>query len=185
MLVVGVGDGCKELHRHLRCGKSYEAVGLLGFETDTLDALGEPTEYAPQSVVVEREMLIEALPKFRGDIEQVPPMFSALRHQGKRLYDLARQGVTVHREARPVQITRLELTTKAALPEFSLSVDCSGGTYIRSLVADIGREVGSRAHMTELVRTRANNYQLKDCMHLDETETTAEEVIQHLKSHKV
>ncbi|CAN0054315.1 unnamed protein product, partial [Discosporangium mesarthrocarpum] len=166
--------------------KGYLAEGLLGSETDTQDRLGEVTETADWSHVT-LEALEAALPKFTGEIKQVPPMFSALRKDGKRLYQLAREGKTVEREARTVTVHRLWMPpnqpsssssssssssqrtgARAAaemkdgdgqglsqpLPEFQLEMECGGGFYVRTLITDLARELGTRGHMTSLVRTK-------------------------------
>ncbi|KAJ8610840.1 hypothetical protein CTAYLR_006456 [Chrysophaeum taylorii] len=176
VLVLGVGTGCKNLDAYLAGAKGYRAVGFLGVETDTLDAEGNATARAPWEHVT-RETLESALVEFRGDIVQTPPMFSALRSKGKRLYDLARQGIEVDREARPVTVYRLELTAFDA-PSFYIDVECGGGTYVRSLIADIGKRVDSVAHMAELERTRQGVFTLDDCLH--QGHWTPEEIATHV-----
>lgn len=147
--------------------KSYEAEFALGRATDTLDSTGQTlkTDETP----VSREMLEGALPRFRGAIEQVPPMFSALRQDGVRLYDLARQGKTVARAPRPVTIFALTLLDyNEAQRTGRLAVTCSGGTYIRTLIDDLGRAVGSHGVMTALRRTAASGFTLADAVTMDE-----------------
>eukprot|EP00658_Telonema_sp_P-2_P059577 TRINITY_DN4861_c0_g1_i2.p1 TRINITY_DN4861_c0_g1~~TRINITY_DN4861_c0_g1_i2.p1 ORF type:complete len:239 (-),score=45.24 TRINITY_DN4861_c0_g1_i2:488-1204(-) len=183
VLVVGVGKGCKLLGTQLKKDKAYEATGMLGFETDTLDSEGKPTDHA-EWAHVDREAIAGVLPQFRGQIQQVPPMFSALHQNGRRLYELAREGIVVDRPPREVVVRRLELVGNRSLPEFELSVECSGGTYVRTLVADVGRAVGSRAHMTALTRTRAGEFELGECLELTD-ESTTEQVLEHLQRHAV
>lgn len=147
--------------------KSYEAGFALGRATDTLDSTGRTLE--TDTTPVSREMLERALPRFRGAIEQVPPMFSALRRDGVRLYDLARQGKTVARAPRPVTIFALALLDyDVAQRTGRLAVTCSGGTYIRTLIDDLGRAVGSHGVMTALRRTAASGFTLEDAVAMDE-----------------
>ena len=171
-LVIGVGTGCRMMQSYLKGGKEYFAVGKLGEATDTLDSEGNVTLTQPydDSTLNRMEAL---LPKFTGDIFQIPPMFSALHKDGKRLYELARQGVEVEREARQVSVKRLRLVTDRgggaheaplSLPFFGLDVECSGGTYIRTLIDDLAREAGSCAHMVELERTRQGPFALEHCL---------------------
>lgn len=147
--------------------KSYEAEFALGSATDTLDSTGQTLE--TDRTPVSREMLEGALPRFRGAIEQVPPMFSALRQDGVRLYDLARQGKTVARAPRPVTVFALTLLEyDEAQRTGRLAVTCSGGTYIRTLIDDLGRAVGSHGVMTALRRTAASGFTLADAVTMDE-----------------
>ena len=171
-LVIGVGTGCRMMQSYLKGGKEYFAVGKLGEATDTLDGEGNvtSTQAYDDSTLQRMEAL---LPQFTGDIMQVPPMFSALHKDGKRLYDLARQGIEVEREARQVSVERLRLVddrgvgyheAPLSLPFFGLDVECSGGTYIRTLIDDLAREAGSCGHMVELERTRQGPFGLEHCL---------------------
>ncbi len=127
--------------------KGYTAGFQLGIRTDTLDIWGE---------------------SFRGDIMQVPPMYSAIKKNGQRLYDLARQGVEVEREARPVTVYRLRLVSFNIEKQSGvLEIECSKGTYVRSLIDDLGKKLGACAAMTSLRRTRACGFGLPDCVTLD------------------
>ncbi len=132
--------------------KEYRLVCRFGIETDTQDITGETIALKPVEDLSLAQ--IEAvLPRFRGEIQQIPPMVSAKRHQGKRLYDLARQGVEVERE--PVNVTVLDLEVIGySAPDLEIRVLCSKGTYVRTLCHDIGREVGCGGVMASLVRTR-------------------------------
>lgn len=146
--------------------KAYEAEFALGRATDTLDSTGHTLE--TDRTPVSREMLERALPRFRGAIEQVPPMFSALRRDGVRLYDLARQGKTVARAPRPVTIFALTLLDyDEAQRTGRLAVTCSGGTYIRTLIDDLGRAVGSHGVMTGLRRTASSGFTLADAVTME------------------
>ena len=143
--------------------KAYLAGFKLGLTTDTLDITGTVLE--EKTADVTREEIEAALPQFRGKIMQVPPMYSAKSQGGVRLYALARQGIEVAREARPVEIFRLELTG-----ESELHVECSAGTYIRSLIDDLGRVLGCGACMTSLRRTKANGYDIAQCVTFEQLE---------------
>lgn len=146
--------------------KSYRARFILGKTTDTLDITGEVTgEY---EVNVKRSDVENVLSRFKGEITQLPPMYSALKKDGVRLYDLARQGIEVEREERRVNIYSLELTSYEGENEYEIEVSCSKGTYIRSLIDDIGRALGCGGVMTSLCRTRANGIDLEDCLTLSQ-----------------
>jgi tRNA pseudouridine55 synthase len=140
--------------------KEYVALVQFGIATDTLDADGEETARVPMPF--ERQALIDALEAFRGEIEQIPPMVSALKHQGKRLYEIARSGDEVDRPPRQVAIHELELNEFSSdeFPRAELRVVCSKGTYIRSLADDIARSLGGRAHLLALRRTRVGVFDL-------------------------
>ncbi len=112
--------------------------------------------------------MLRAMESFRGDIMQVPPMYSAIKKNGQRLYDLARQGVEVEREARPVTVYRLSLVSFNIEKQSGvLEIECSKGTYVRSLIDDLGKKLGACAAMTSLRRTRACGFGLPDCVTLD------------------
>ncbi|MGN0448121.1 MAG: tRNA pseudouridine(55) synthase TruB [Acutalibacteraceae bacterium] len=146
--------------------KSYRARFILGKTTDTLDITGEVTgEY---EVNVKRSDVENVFSRFKGEITQLPPMYSALKKDGVRLYDLARQGIEVEREERRVNIYSLELTSYEGENEYEIEVSCSKGTYIRSLIDDIGRALGCGGVMTSLCRTRANGIDLEDCLTLSQ-----------------
>ena len=154
--------------------KVYCAEFRLGVETDTQDNTGEVLRES--NAPVSRAQLEEALPQFRGEIMQTPPMYSAVRKDGKHLYELARQGIEVERESRPVTIYRLELLEyNEQERQGSLLVECSKGTYIRTLCADLGQAVGSLGIMTALRRTRACGFSLEQALPLEEARSLAEE----------
>lgn len=150
--------------------KAYIAGMRLGVTTDTLDITGTVLEEQP--VTVSRNDIEAALAGFRGNIMQVPPMYSAKSQDGVRLYQLARQGVEVQREARPVEIFALEL-----LEDGSLYAECSAGTYIRSLIDDLGRVLGCGACMASLRRVKANGYDIARCVTFEDMQTKPPEVI--------
>lgn len=147
--------------------KTYEAEFRLGFTTDTLDIWGQKT--ATFSKTAGAEQVEQALRPLRGDIMQVPPMYSAVKKDGKRLYDLARQGVEVERKARPVTVYRLTLDRFDEEQQTgSLTVSCSKGTYIRTLIDDMGSALGTGAVMTALRRTQACGFSVEDCLTLEQ-----------------
>ena len=149
-------------------GKSYRCVLLLGKRSDTLDASGEILEEKDPSKVTEEDVL-RALEAFRGEILQVPPMYSALKVNGKKLCDLARQGVTVERRPRPVTIHDITIV-KMDLPRVEMDVTCSKGTYIRTLCDDIGQALKVGGLMESLVRTSSGAFTLDGAHTLSEIE---------------
>jgi tRNA pseudouridine55 synthase len=156
MLPICFGDATKLSAFLLDADKHYWFRVKLGVTTATGDAEGEILETRATDAVGEAD--IEAvLTRFVGNIEQLPPMYSALKHKGKRLYELAREGVEVEREPRVVTIHGLQLG-KIDLPEFELTVHCSKGTYVRTLAEDIGEALGCGAHVTALRRTGVGPY---------------------------
>ena len=169
-----VGKATKALE-HLPChDKRYTATLRFGAVSDTLDIWGTvtPTGKPLPSLAAVKA----ALPAFRGAIQQVPPMTSALKKDGVRLYDLARQGIEVEREARPVTIHTLEiLAYDSGAGELTLDCRCSKGTYIRTLCDDLGRMLGCGAVMTALRRTAAAGYTLADCVPLESAKALAAE----------
>ncbi|GAB5359237.1 hypothetical protein AAMO2058_000527100 [Amorphochlora amoebiformis] len=166
VLVMGVGSGCRLLSQYLQGKKTYEADMQLGEATDTMDSEGVKTESKPFDHVTD-EVIEKALQKFRGEIEQVPPMFSALKRDGKPLYKLAREGKTVERKARPVTIYNLVKVKDENQKEINpvrISVECSKGLYVRVLIDDLGKEMGTLAHMADLKRTNQGKFTLKECL---------------------
>lgn len=147
--------------------KGYRAEFVLGKTTDTLDITGNVTgEY---QVNVGADEVKKAIETFKGKISQLPPMYSAVSVNGKRLYELARQGVEVQRQTREIEIKELELAESDDLTHtYVIDVLCSKGTYIRTLIDDIGRALGCGAVMTSLVRTQAMGFSLEDCVTIGE-----------------
>ena len=162
VLPVCIGKGTRVVEFLLEAHKSYRAVIELGKTTDSHDAAGKITSEADCSLI-SRSQLEQALDSFRGEIQQTPPMFSAIRRNGQRLYQLAREGITVERESRPATIYNLELID-FQLPLVTLDVECSRGTYIRSLAHDLGELLGCGAHIKELTRTRYGAFDIKDAV---------------------
>ena len=165
VLPVFIGNATKAIDLVYDKSKSYRAGFRLGLTSDTLDIWGRLSEEIPVSV--EKSALEAVSEQFCGEIEQVPPMYSALKVNGQKLCNLARKGMEVERKARRITITRLDLI------EFDgrdgvIEIDCSGGTYIRSLIDDIGKALGTNAVMTSLVRTKSCGFSLSQCVSIDD-----------------
>lgn len=144
--------------------KTYQATVVFGKATDTLDIWGKPLQDYPEQHVTEAA-LCAILPEFLGDITQLPPMYSAVSVNGKRLYELARKGETVERPTRTVHIDAITLDAFDETQQTAtLTVSCGKGTYIRTLLSDIGQRLGGDAVMTALTRTAACGYPLQDCL---------------------
>lgn len=160
VLPICFGEATKYSQYLLDADKAYEVTAKLGVRTASGDSEGEVLDTRPV-LNISQESVESVLPRFRGLIQQVPSMYSALKHQGQPLYKLARQGVEIERQARPVQIYHLEMTHFCD-DEFKLSVRCSKGTYIRTLVEDIGLALDNFAHVIQLRRTQAGPYTLAE-----------------------
>ncbi len=165
VLPVFIGCATKAVDLLPDSGKSYRAGFRLGLTSDTLDIWGELSEEIPFDI--EKPALEAVLERFRGEIEQIPPMYSALKVGGRKLCDLARQGIEVERKARKITISRLDLLSFDG-KNGVIEVDCSTGTYIRTLVDDIGKLLGTGAVMTSLCRTRACGFELSECVSIEE-----------------
>lgn len=155
--------------------KTYEAVMLLGLVTDTQDTTGQMIKEASEAAALLNENTVrETVLSFKGDYAQIPPMYSALKVDGKKLYELARAGKEIERQARHVQI--LDITVdKVELPRVWMTVTCSKGTYIRTLCHDIGALLGCGAAMEHLTRTRVDRFHIEDSLKLDEIEALRDE----------
>lgn len=172
VLPVCLGKGtrlCDMLTDH---SKVYRAVLLLGIDTDTQDISGQILEERP--VEENPEQVLEVIKGFIGPYDQIPPMYSALKVDGKRLYELARAGKTVERQARPVVIHDITVESME-LPRVTMTVSCSKGTYIRTLCHDIGEKLGCGGCMEALRRTRVGRFELKDSISLKELEKIRDE----------
>ena len=152
--------------------KEYEAVLRLGITTDTQDMEGNVLQES--SVQVSEEEVRTCILSFQGEQMQVPPMYSALKVNGKKLYELAREGKVVERKARPVTFHKIEVLWME-LPKVKIRVQCSKGTYIRTLCNDIGEKLGCGGCMEELLRTRVERFALEDAVKLDEVQKAMEE----------
>ncbi len=171
LLPLTFGEATKFSQMLLDADKTYEAVVQLGVDTDSGDADG--AVIATRPVAVDRAALEAVLARFRGEIEQVPPMYSALKRDGKALYEYARAGIELEREARKVTIHALELLDFAG-ERFTIRVHCSKGTYIRSLAMDIGAALGCGAHLAALRRTAIGAFDLSGAVTLEALEVAAE-----------
>ena len=165
VLPVFIGRATRAVEFASEGEKEYVAGLKLGIVTNTQDTSGEVLETRPVNVTPEQ--LEEALTKFRGDIEQIPPMYSAIKINGKKLYELARKGKEVERKPRPVTIHALTLEEQTAPDEYVIRVRCSKGTYVRTLCHDIGQALGCGATMSSLRRTMAAGFTLEQAVTLD------------------
>lgn len=169
VLPVCIGKATKVCDLLTDKDKVYEAVIRFGVTTDTLDMTGTVT--GEHSVSVSKEQLVDALAAFVGEIDQIPPMYSAIKINGKKLYELARKGQEVERRPRKVTIHELTLLSEnLEQKECTIRVHCSKGTYIRSLCSDIGEKLGCGAAMKELVRTRVGRFELEEAHTLSQIE---------------
>jgi tRNA pseudouridine55 synthase len=168
LLIVLTGKALKQQEAFTHLDKKYTAEVFFGQETATLDPEGA---VVAESAAPQPETLAGALEKFRGDIMQTPPAYSAIHVNGSRASDLTRRGKLPEMKARPVTIYALELLSYAK-PYARFAVHCSSGTYIRALARDIALECGSRAYLTALTRTMIGEYRLEDAAVVDETTTT-------------
>jgi tRNA pseudouridine55 synthase len=168
LLIVMLGEGTK-LSSYLMAGeKTYHATMRLGVETDTLDLTGEIVKRndVPE---LEPRLLRQTAFEFVGEIEQIPPQFSAVNFNGKRAYSFAREGIRIDLQKRKVRIRSLEITS-VNLPDVAINVACSSGTYIRSLAADLGRRLGPGAHLTSLRRLKSGTFDVRDALGLEKLE---------------
>lgn len=157
----------KKIQGYMHLDKEYIATVRFGRKTDTYDIQGEVLEDTGGVVFDDFPIrLTQALKKFRGPLEQVPPMYSAIKVKGKKLYELAREGKTIERKPRSVVIEELKLieVTNDQYPLAVLKVRCSSGTYIRSLAYDLGEELGTGAFLEELIRTKIGKYSLENAI---------------------
>ena len=167
VLPVFVGKATKACDILPDSDKAYEAGFCLGIVTDTQDITGRALETSERAV--SRREIEDALSAFRGEIMQIPPMYSAVKVGGKKLYELAREGKEIEREPRPVTVYAAELTEyNEETREGRLLVSCSKGTYIRTVIHDLGQALGCGAAMTSLVRTAAAGFELGDCFTLEQ-----------------
>lgn len=172
VLPVCLGKGTKLCDLLADHDKEYEAVLRLGITTDTQDMEGNVLQES--SVQVSEEEVRTCILSFQGEQMQVPPMYSALKVNGKKLYELAREGKVVERKARPVTFHKIEVLWME-LPKVKIRVQCSKGTYIRTLCNDIGEKLGCGGCMEELLRTRVERFALEDAVKLDEVQKAMEE----------
>lgn len=170
VLPLCLGEATKVSQFLLDSDKAYRARIKLGVRTDTADSEGEVIATADAGAVTEAQIK-SALTQFEGDIEQVPPMYSALKRDGQPLYKLAREGKTVEREPRAITVYSIELTDfDPQSKELEIEVDCSKGTYIRTIADDLGQIIGCGAHIIALRRLKAGAFTLADSQSLEELE---------------
>jgi tRNA pseudouridine55 synthase len=177
VLLVGLGRATRLLRYLQDAGKAYRARVVFGIATDTLDASGAVLEQAEMKVT--QDQIVQAAHAFVGEIEQIPPMVSAIKVDGRKLYELARAGVVVDRAARPVRIDALvvEDFVDGAYPEVTIRIDCSSGTYVRSLAADLGTALGGCAHLGELRRLRVGSFTVDEASTLEAIESDPERFV--------
>jgi len=172
LLIVMINNATKFSDNLMKRDKEYFVELELGYETDTYDIEGEITEKYEGNINISDEKIIEAVNSFAGEIMQVPPMYSAIKINGEKLYELARKGIEVEREARKVKIYSIREINVEHKEKCRISfyTEVSSGTYIRSLVRDIGRKLGVYATMTRLVRTKIDRYSIDESVSLEEIE---------------
>lgn len=175
MLPVCCGKATKVCELLTDKDKSYRAVCRLGVETDTQDMTGTVLNECDTDMITE-EQLRDCVNSFVGETEQIPPMYSALKINGKKLYELAREGKTVERKPRKITISEIDIVD-INLEEkiFTMDVTCSKGTYIRTLCHDIGKKLGACATMEKLMRTRVSVFKIEDALTLNDIEILSKE----------
>lgn len=166
VLVMLLGKSTKLFGKFESFDKAYKATLILGTKTATADTEGPVIKTMPYDHIT-REAVEQVLLQFIGDIEQVPPMVSAVKFKGKRLYELARKGIEVERQPRQIRIDRLQLLTFSP-PEVAIYLECSKGTYVRQLAEDIGERLGSVACIAEIERTKVGVFTMADAVDLED-----------------
>ncbi|WP_419883861.1 tRNA pseudouridine(55) synthase TruB [Peribacillus sp. B-H-3] len=179
VLPICIGKATKVAEYITDAGKAYVGEVTLGFSTTTEDAGGEVVEEVKVDRIIQRREILDVLQSLTGMIEQTPPMYSAVKVNGKKLYEYARAGITIERPSRNVMIHCIELLDDRDFftgdnPSFKFRVSCSKGTYIRTLAVTIGERVGYPAHMSDLVRIESAGFTLEDCLTFDEVEQAAQ-----------
>lgn len=181
VLPICVGRATKVVEYLQDSNKTYSGEVTLGFSTETEDASGEVVTRTPIEVPFSTEKIDEAMARFIGEIKQQPPMYSAVKVNGRRLYDYARKGETVERPIRTAKIydykrtSQVEYDAKAQLQKWSFDVECGKGTYVRTLAVDTGKELGVEAHMSTLTRTGSGSFTKEDCVTLEEVQQAMDE----------
>lgn len=179
VLPICIGKATKVAEYITDAGKAYEGEVTIGFSTTTEDASGDMVKMKKVNESFSREEILRVLESFTGEIEQTPPMYSAVKVNGKRLYEYARKGIEVERPTRKVMIYSITLLDERIEfhgdpLSFRFQVECSKGTYIRTLAVMIGESLGYPAHMSSLARIRSATMTLKDCLSLEEVENHME-----------
>ncbi len=166
LVIVCTGKATKKINQFQEKNKEYLATIELGRTTPSFDLeTGTDNTYSYQHI--DKSMLLQALESFKGEIEQTPPLFSAVKHEGKRAYHIARKGETVQLASKNIIIEQIELI-EFAPPFFSIKINCSKGTYIRALARDIGQKLNSGAVLTRLVRTAIGKYRVEDALNIED-----------------
>lgn len=174
LLIVCTGKFTKKINGFMAQEKEYTGTITLGATTPTYDLESQPVNFKPVHSISMKE-LHEAAKLFRGSILQTPPAHSAIKKEGKRVYELARRGIEVKLEARPVTISCFEMV-RVELPVIEFKVICSSGTYIRSLANDFGETLGCGGYLSSLCRTRIGSFLLKDAFSIEEFEAQVQDV---------
>ena len=177
VLLVGLGRATRLLRYLSEAGKAYRGRVVFGIATSTLDAAGEILDQRPMPLT--RDEVERALPPFIGDIEQLPPMVSAVKIGGRRLHEIARAGEEVERSLRPARVDRFEIEAfePGPYPEATVVVECGSGTYIRTLAADLGTALGGCAHLGELRRLRVGSFTLDESRPLVDIEAAPDDAV--------
>ncbi len=165
LMIVCTGKKTKEMDRFINLNKTYSGIIRLGLTSPSMDTETECSELPLPEVLEEKEIL-EVRNNFLGEIEQIPPMYSAVKINGKKLYNLARKGKSIEREPRKVFIERFEIE-KIDLPDIYFTITCSKGTYIRVIADDFGKKLNSGGILVELRRTRIGDFQVDDAIRID------------------
>lgn len=166
LLIILVGKATSQFNRYMNFDKEYNATLRLGSSTDSGDSQGKVTASNVSYAHISETRVLEAFKGLEGKIENVPPMISALKHKGRPLYELARQGITVERKPRPVEIYRLALR-KYSPPDIEFEVKCSKGTYIRSLAEEIARRLDCIGHISQIRRISIGPYNVSEAKKID------------------
>ncbi|MGY3724254.1 tRNA pseudouridine55 synthase [Granulicatella balaenopterae] len=180
VLPICLGKGTKVVEYLLASAKQYKGQITLGFATETEDAHGDVIEKTPVKELISTEVIDQAMKEMVGELKQIPPMYSAVKVNGRRLYEYARKGEEVERPVRTVQIYAFDRTSEPVFDEVNqilswhFEVTCSKGTYIRTLAVDLGRNLGYAAHMSQLTRIKSGLYKPEDCMTIDEVREAVE-----------
>ncbi len=166
LLIICTGKFTKQINAYMAKEKEYTGTFTIGAVTPTYDLESDPQDFKPYDHIILFD-IEAATKKFTGDILQIPPAHSAIKKEGKRVYELARKGIEVQLDPRPVTISHFELDA-TRLPEISFKVVCSTGTYIRSLAHDFGQALGCGAYLSSLRRTRIGDYLVEDALTIDD-----------------
>lgn len=166
VLIILLGKSTKLFDQFVGFDKAYRATMLLGTSTDSADIQGKVIEQKPWEHITE-EQISEIFTEFMGEIQQVPPMVSAVKVGGKKLYELARKGVVIEREARNVRVDELRIIKKEG-PSVEFYLECSKGTYVRQVAADVGERLGCGACITQIERTKVGHFLLEDAVTIED-----------------